>query len=240
MKLLINILFATALITGAGYSSAKSAPTVNNNVEDRHLSGFKAISISGSFDVYITQGSAESVRVEAPADVMKHIVTEVRGGVLKIYNRDHFSWGNLFGGHKITVYVNIKDINGIELSGSGDVYFKQGITANSLQLKLSGSGDLTGKVNAKTLESSISGSGDMKIYGHVESSAISLTGSGDFSARDLSTANTAIRVVGSGDAYINASNKIEASVTGSGDVHYSGRAQNISKSKTGSGDIERY
>jgi hypothetical protein len=51
--------------------------------------------------------------------------------------------------------------------------------------------------------------------------------------------NTAVHISGSGDASINASNKIDASVSGSGDIHYTGAAKNISSSKSGSGDISR-
>ncbi len=46
-----------------------------------------------------------------------------------------------------------------------------------------------------------------------------------------------VSVGGSGDAAVNASESLKASVTGSGDIHYSGHPKNVAKSKTGSGDI---
>ncbi|MGZ3820533.1 MAG: GIN domain-containing protein, partial [Mucilaginibacter sp.] len=46
-------------------------------------------------------------------------------------------------------------------------------------------------------------------------------------------------VTGSGDASVNASSKVDASVSGSGDIKYTGGAKNVSSSKSGSGDIER-
>jgi hypothetical protein len=205
MKSIIKFLLAATLSAGASYCIAK--PHTNykltvSEIVDRHLSGFGAVDVAGSFDVFITQGSTESVKVEAPADMMDRIITEVNGGVLKIYNKhDTFNWSDMFGHHKkIAVYVTAKDLNAINLTGSGDVFFKDGITTNALKLHVSGSGDMNGRVEVKTLESDLTGSGDMKISGHATGSTVSVVGSGDFTARSLVTVSTSVRVSGSGDA----------------------------------------
>ncbi|MES2275547.1 MAG: head GIN domain-containing protein [Bacteroidota bacterium] len=235
MKSLTKFLFAAVML--AGFNSAFA------ETQDRHLSGFHAISESGSFDIYITQGATESVRVEAPSDIINKIITEVSGDVLKIHEKsDHFNWGNIFnGGHKkIAVYIVVKDIHAISLSGSGDAFFKEGLSADRLELKTSGSGDMLGKVNVKTLETGISGSGDIKLSGSAETSTISTNGSGDFSGRDLVTATTMVRISGSGDASVNATQKLDARVSGSGDIRYTGGAKQISSHSSGSGDIHRF
>ena len=245
MRSLTKILLAVSLLSGpAGIYAAPHISTdiVITKIEDRHLSGFNAVSLGGSFDVYITQGPTESVKVEAPDNIIDHIITEVDNGVLKIYNKNDngFHLDDLFGNHKkIAVYVTAKDLNSIGVSGSGDVFFKEGIHTTSLKLRVSGSGDLYGKVDVKNLESGISGSGDVKLSGHAENSAVSVSGSGDFEARGLITSNTIVRVSGSGDASVNVSNSISASISGSGDVHYTGGAKNVMSSKSGSGDLER-
>jgi len=246
MKLSIKILLAAILLTGT-YTFAKPGATkklIASDITDRHLSGFNAVHVGGSFDVYITQGSGESVKVEAPADMMDRLVTEVKDGVLKIYNKQHnegWNWGELWGNHKkVRVYVTARDLNSIDISGSGNIFFKDGITTNSLKLKISGSGDILGKMDVKILESHISGSGDMKLTGRAENSTVTVVGSGDFIARDLLTANSQVHISGSGDAVINASAKVDASVNGSGDIRYTGNATNVSKRKSGSGDISKY
>jgi hypothetical protein len=245
MRSLIRVFAVIVLLAGSGISIAKSHPAVKVNfseIVDRHLSGFHAVDVAGSFDVYISQGSTESVKVEAPADIMSRIITEVDGGVLKIYNKhDTFNWGDLWGHHKkIVVYVVARDLNSVNLSGSGDAFFKDGIRANNLKLNISGSGDMTGRVDTKNLECNITGSGDMKLSGRTESSGVTLVGSGDYTARNLLTVNCAVRVSGSGDAQVNASERIDASVSGSGDVRYTGSAKLVNSRKNGSGDISRF
>jgi hypothetical protein len=243
MKSIFKFILPVAMMVAvSGYTVA--APHATNRVSasevvDRHLSGFHAIDVAGSYDVYITQGTTESVKVEAPSEMMEHIKTEVDNGVLRIYNKnDHFHWGDIWGHHpKIRVYVVAKDLNAINVSGSGDASFRDGIRAASMKLSVSGSGDMTGRIDAKTLESDISGSGDMKLSGHADNSTVSVVGSGDFTARSLTTMSTTVHVSGSGDAEIYASDKVDASVAGSGDVSYSGHPKSVHKNKSGSGDI---
>lgn len=233
MRSLKNFILAAVMVVISASAFAK------NNTEDRHLTGFNAVNVAGSFDVYITQGSSESVKVDAPADIIGRIVTEVEGGTLKIYTKrdDNNSWS--WHDKKVVIYVALRDVNAITLAGSGDIFFKEGLKATSLKLKLSGSGDITGKLNVKNLDSSIAGSGDITISGSADVSSVSVVGSGDFTARGMTTGNTKVSVAGSGDATVNVSDRLDASVVGSGDVHYTGSPKSINTSKAGSGSVSR-
>ncbi|WP_214072287.1 head GIN domain-containing protein [Mucilaginibacter sp. dw_454] len=231
----IKIFIALLLFIGVGQTYAA-------NIEDRHLSGFHAIDESGSFDVYITQGNTESVKVEAPADVIKEVLTDVRGGTLNIHSKNHVmsGWHNIFNNKKVVIYVTVKNIDGITVTGSGDIYFKEGLNAENIRLKVTGSGDVQGKLNAKNLSASITGSGDVKLSGRADNQDVDISGSGDYTARDFTVNNTKISITGSGDASVIANSSLAAHVSGSGDIHYGGNPKNISKNKSGSGDIERF
>jgi hypothetical protein len=239
MKLISRSLFTCLLLAGVAYIFTPAAAIAQQRTEDRHLSGFHAVDVGGPFDVRLTQGNTESVKVEAPEEVISRITTEVDNGVLKIYNKHNemFHFDDLFRHKKILVYVTIRDVNSIVVSGSGDVDFRDGLHADKMSLRVSGSGDVNGELQVKNLETSISGSGDVRISGHAETSAVRVSGSGDYSGRGLITQNTDVHVSGSGDASVYASEKINASVSGSGDISYGGHPKNVMKSKSGSGDI---
>ncbi len=232
------LLLATSSLTFAG---SVKIPVAHSSIEtqDRKLSGFHALASSGSFDVVLSQGNTESVRVKADADVINEVVTEVKNGTLMIHSKNNHSWGtgNFWNNKTVTIYVTAKDLNSIGVSGSGDLKIENQFNTNSLQLRLSGSGDFSGKVNVKTLEAAISGSGDFKIAGRADESNVAISGSGDFDGNGLMTKSTAIRISGSGDASIYASEKLDASVSGSGDIHYSGHPKSVSKIVHGSGDV---
>jgi hypothetical protein len=244
MKSLSQIALVAALLTGADETFAKPdiiAKTYSVEKQNRHLSGFSAISVTGSYDVYITQGNSESVTVEADDDIINRIITEVKDGELRIYTKQK-EWGLTFSlrTQKMIIRITAKDLNKVNLTGSGDVFFKDGLRATKLALSVTGSGDITGKVEVKNLESTVIGSGDIALDGRAESSVVKVSGSGDFRGKTLVTNNTTVWVAGSGDASVNVIRQITASVAGSGDIRYTGSAKQITTSKSGSGDINRF
>lgn len=254
MKSFIKLLLATLLVVGNCYAFAKPHPTLQTDTTfvtvDRHVSDFNSLHISGPFDIYITQGTTESVTLTAPKEILDRIVTEVNSGELRISNK-HDNWGwsekswwsdkSWWRHHKkILVHVTVKDLNSIKLSGSGSALFEAGITTNALKLTLRGSGNIVGKVQVKKLESSISGSGGIKLSGTAESSTIGVTGSGSFTAPELITSNSAVHLSGSGGAKINATDKVDAAISGSGGVSYTGTAKIVNAKKSGSGSVNRF
>lgn len=241
MKPISNFfLIAFVLIAFGSFTYSKfnqAAVTGPMETQNRNVGGFHAISSSGSFDVELRQGNTEAVKVDADAEVINEIVTEVKNGTLEIHSKNTHNWGNFWNNRHVKIFVTAKNLDNISLSGSGDFKIDNQLNASNLALRISGSGDFMGAINVKTVAVSISGSGDFKISGKAEESTVGISGSGDFSAGDLITKSTAIRVSGSGDANVYASEKLDAVVSGSGDVHYAGHPKSVSKSAHGSGDI---
>ncbi len=244
MKSILKPIALAFLLTSTGsltFAGSIKIPVKSSNIEtqERKVSGFHALASSGSFDVVLSQGNTESVRVKADADIINEVITEVKNGTLMIHSKNNHNWGmgNMWNNKTVTVYVVAKDLNSIGVSGSGDLKIENQFNTSSLALRLSGSGDFTGKVNVKTLEAAISGSGYFKIAGKADESNVAISGSGNFDGNDLMTRSTAIRISGSGDASIYASEKLDASVSGSGDVRYSGHPKSVSKVAHGSGEI---
>jgi hypothetical protein len=254
MKLFIKLLLAVLLISGNCYAFANPQATLQADTSfvtvDRHVSDFNSLHISGPFDVFIIQGTTESLKLDAPKEILDRIVTVVNNRELKISNK-HDNWGwsekswwsdKSWWRHnkKIVVHVTVKDLNSIKLSGSGSALFEEGLSASSLKLMVRGSGNMQGKVDVKKLESHISGSGNIKLSGTAESSSISVTGSGNFTAPELITSNSAVHLSGSGGAKINANDKVDAAISGSGGVSYTGTAKIVNSKKSGSGSISRF
>lgn len=254
MKKLAFILLAVSALAGNCPAFAKVCTNLKPDSltsVTREVAGFDAIHIQGPFEVYITQGTTESLKFDAPAEILSRIVTEVHGSTLEIHNKhDDWGWGEKswysdkgwWRKHpgKIKVWVTAKKLNSLKLSGSGGAFFNEGITANSLKLQVRGSGGISGKVAVKDLDSHISGSGHINLSGTADYSAVRLAGSAHFEAQFLVTSNYKLRVSGSGAARINASNSIVAALSGSGNVSYTGDARIVTTAKSGSGSISRF
>ena len=250
MKLFTKILLATCLFASALGTAAMAQSVANTDSMEtitRNLSGFTSIKIGGPFDVHLVQGPVESVKYVAGADIKNRITCKVTGSVLKIHNT-HDNWGtsnkswygekSVWHNHKkIQVYITAKDVSRIVVSGSGDVVFDDGVKAARLRLRVRGSGEIMGKVDVNKLDSRLSGSGHIKLSGNAVASSVRVVGSGHFEAGNLVTTQSAAHVSGSGHALVNANEKVNAVVRGSGEVSYTGQPKSVSKSTSGSGEV---
>ncbi|PWG80029.1 head GIN domain-containing protein [Pararcticibacter amylolyticus] len=205
--------------------------------EERQVRGFNAVHSAGAFDVYIKMGTTENLRLEGDEEQISKIETEVENGILKIsYKRgiNFRGWNN----KRVSVYITARSIEGLALSGSGNMEVTGTVRSTKLNTKVSGSGNIRFTAAVSTLNASISGSGKIKASGSAGSADIAISGSGEFSGKELKTSDSNIKVSGSGNAYIHADKSLNAVVSGSGDVFYSGNPA-VRQSKSGSGRISR-
>ncbi len=204
--------------------------------ETRNLSGYTAVSSSGSWDVMIAYGNSNSIEVEGDENLLPYIETRVEDGRLYISGKKRV---NLRSRHKITVYITMTRITGVSLSGSGDIigngkFGNEGRT----DCKLSGSGSIQLSFNKmKEVYVSISGSGNIRLSGTSETVDTHISGSGNIDCSNLVSDAVTVYVSGSGNTKVNANSSLEAHVSGSGNVYYSGAASSVQKHVSGSGRV---
>lgn len=211
------------------------------DLEDRNVGHFDVLKINGPMDVFITQSKDYEVRVEAPIDRMKNIETKVEGGALVVQykskrGRNNWSWKSMKG---IKVYVSVRDLEGLFLSGSGDVE-GSGLRAKQLKLNISGSGDIDLEVDAHKINTKISGSGDIDLIGSAERFDITISGSGDIDAFGLKTEECEVVIYGSGDCDVNVSQYLDVRINGSGNVTYKGNPVEVNQKVSGSGGAHKH
>ena len=104
---------------------------------------------------------------------------------------------------------------------------------------LRGSGDLElNGGSSATVALSVVGSGDVTVVGSCERFELDQTGSGDVDAEHLAAASAQVNLFGSGTVVLNARDKVDARLHGSGDIIVHGDPPERNASKTGSGDVE--
>jgi len=236
--LVFAFIVTAAHVSSNAHTLVKIVKTKKLNGEERSVSGFKGVSSSGSYNVKITMGSKETLRLEGDEEVIREIETVVEDGILKIKNKKHYdrSWRSSKG--KVSIYITAKALNSITLSGSGNISVDGLVKSNRLTNTLSGSGSISLSAAAEEYIGTISGSGEITVRGNAEKADIKIGGSGDFKGRDFKTSEADIKVSGSGNVSIGAENTLDAVVSGSGDIFYSGNPK-VSKTKSGSGNISR-
>ncbi len=80
----------------------------------RVVSTFDAVEVKGDFEVYLTQGPGQEVRLEGQENVLDAILTQMDGRELEIKFKPYVNVRN----HKpIRVYITNPTLTGVELSG---------------------------------------------------------------------------------------------------------------------------
>jgi hypothetical protein len=138
---------------------------------------------------------------------------------------------------KLNYIITVKDLEGVSISGSGDINGNDEFNSDSFYADIAGSGDIAIIVSANRLESNISGSGSIHLSGLTNSYDATITGSGDVDAFELRARDSSVVITGSGNCRISVADKLRAKITGSGDVLYKGQPQ-ISQSITGTGKVK--
>lgn len=225
MKKVLLAVLTLGILTSCSCSglNVKFSHTEAHAEEQRSLTGFDCIELLGSLDIKYQQSDSFSVRVDAPVEILKKVVTRVEGDKLIVNMEGEGEMIN-FGvpdGDNVTVYVTSPDLLGIALRGSGDFECQHLLDTDNLDIMLNGSGDIKF---------------DDIICDQVN---VSLVGSGDVELKHVKMLRSYVNLVGSGDVKVNYDNSgtVEANLTGSGDITLSGGVKDYKSNVRGSGDM---
>ncbi len=184
--------------------------------EARDVSGFNEVELKGVGNLSLEQTGSESLTVEAEEDVLPKIRTEVENKRLIISPERNTSINTT---KPINYKLTVKDLNTLEVSGSGNVKAED--------------------INTDELAVTIGGAGDVEIRGSADSQEVEISGSGEYRAGDLESKEAKMDVRGSGLATVNVSDELEAEVSGSGSVEYIGDPT-VQQEVSGAGEVRKH
>ena len=204
--------------------------------EERSVSGFTGVALSGIGNLYIEVGDEEALRIEAEDNLLPYFETEVRGTTLEIRTRENV---NLLPLRPVNFYLTVEALDTITVSGSGHAE-APGLQAEQFFATVSGSGSVKmAGLEAEALTATISGSGGLDIAGgEVEMQDITLSGSGKYEAKGMESAEADVRLSGSGSATVRVRDRLDVTISGSGSVRYIGDPT-VRETVSGSGVVSQ-
>lgn len=207
-------------------------------IEDRKISSFDSIHLSGSGQLTIIQGDTESLTVKTDDNIMKLIKTEVKSRTLEIsYEKPNFR--TMIKPSQRNEYVlEVIGLKSIHISGSADINSNK-LVMEDFDLQVTGSADVNIKdLDVENLKVKISGAGDINLKGKAGIQEINVSGKCDYRARDLESREVDLKISGAGNAAVKVSDRLDISISGVGDVEYQGSPE-ITQSITGKGKIKQ-
>ena len=204
------------------------------------VGNFTELSLGIPATLYIKQGSNEKVEIDCDDDIYDEIEFEMRGDRLVIKREGKgWNWNSGWRRSEVDVYVTMRTIEALSVSGSGNMESDGTLNTDDLELAVSGSGDMDLKIESDELETRISGSGSISLSGSAEEADARISGSGRVKAEDLTVKTFDARISGSGSCYITVKEEIEASISGSGSVYYAGDPDRVISNASGSGKVRK-
>jgi Putative auto-transporter adhesin, head GIN domain len=146
----------------------------------------------------IEQTGEESLTVTAEENLLAMFTSEVKHGVLYLT----FKKGNSFHGKRPTYKVTVKDLRHIHVQGGVEI-------------------EAT-KLASEKLSILVEGAAAGKLSGRSDDLTIDIKGAGLLSAGDLKAKRAKVSVQGAGQVTVNASDELDAEMSGAGIIWYIG------------------
>jgi hypothetical protein len=202
--------------------------------EDRKVSGFTSLEVSGAFNVYLYQGKSEALTLEADQNLMALIKTEVKGDKLRIYTE-----GNIQKATKLNVYLTFEELEMIDISGAVSVSSEEVLEFTELYFDGSGASEIDLHMNTDVLKADFSGASEINLTGTAKTANFDLSGASEIDALEFEIANCELDVSGASDARIHVSENLEVSISGAASVKYKGNPH-VSSDISGAGSLKSY
>ena len=230
----LSALLFTIVILFAGCSVLGERGNGKVVKQERNVSAFDAIEVSGAFDVYLSLGSTQSVFIETDENLQPLIRTGVSGSTLKIDNKEP-----IHNPKCMKVYITVTDLKRIEVSGAVDVHTQNKLTLTELSVEISGATDATLDIAVQKLEVSSSGGSNLKFTGMANNVDMDVSGAVDIRAFDLLAETVSLEISGAGEAEINVTKELKADISGAATVRYKGDPAKVDTDVSGAGSIKK-
>lgn len=223
------------LLIFAGICVSWDSPAKETVTENREVAHFDEICVSTAIQVILQQGKERAVKVEAAADVVSHIATEVRDRklVISLSSVDSRAKGPM------RVYVTVPGIKGIDASSAASVTSDDIWEAPELELEASSAANIRLAVNTRVLDIDLSSAAHLTVKGEARQLEAEVSSAAHLNAQELVAQEADIEVSGAAAASVYVEKEIKYEVSGAAKLSYKGNPQVLKADVSQSGKVSR-
>jgi hypothetical protein len=231
-----RILFISAL--GLLFSSASKAQNDRETIEgngklvtrDVPVKSFSELKANGVYELKLTQGDKETVRIEADENLQEYFTVTNEGSKL-IINTEKLRDKNLKGKVKMKVYISFKNLKNLEIATVGSVQSENQLAFDDLDFKNKSVGNVNLNLTANKFNMENKSVGNVELSGKAEDATVKNNGVGSLDASDFIVQTMDIENSGVGNAAVNAQKTLKVKDSFLGKVSNKGAATARKKNK---------
>ena len=179
--------------------------------DSRSVDSFTAIESSLPGNIFISQDSEQTLRIETNENVLDLVETVVVNGTLQLRLTSNVN----LNVRTLNVYISAADYERIRLSGAANLSSDNCLTLDELDLRISGAGNATLCGEANRLTVNISGAGNFGDYNFtVQDVQATISGAGNFRVTAEQTLD--VNISGAGSVFYRGNPEISSNISGAG------------------------
>lgn len=226
MKKILSSLILAAVVS---FSFAQSSET-------RQLDSFDEISVAEAIKVKLIPGSTHKAEVRVDGTDLAYVLTEVRGGKLKIHMSNQ---QNRYKNVDVSIEVTYVDLDEIEVSSAAKLTAVEAVKTQALSIEVTSAGDARITVDVESLEAKASSAGEIEVRGTSKRQTVKCSSAGDYNGYDLQSEMADVDVSSSGDARVFVSEELKAEASSGGSVKYRGDPQVVIADSSSGGRVRK-
>src|SRR5690554_272657 len=234
----VNLIIAigTAIILSACNFNFSAGERGNGHVvtEERSVSDFTEVKASAGMDVYLSEGDANKVVVEADENLLPLITTEVKDGKLTITTS-----GNIGFYKSKKVYVTYRELTDISATSGAEIVGNSVIRSERLSLNSSSGAEIKLEVFSRELSATSSSGADIEIKGKASSFNAQASSGSELDAQKLEAINRIARASSGAKINLTVKEKLETHVSSGADINYYGNPVSVNSNKSSSGSVTK-
>ena len=196
--------------------------------KDISVNSFDELDASGVFNLQLSQGDKETLRIEADDNLMDLFIVENEGSTLTIKMKKN---SNFNSKKQLKVYVTFKTLKSMNLGMVGGTSSDEKLKFADLKLKNQSVGSVSLNMTLQTLNMENQSVGSVKLEGSAENAIVKNNSVGSINAGNFVVQKMDIENNGVGSATVNAEKELKYSDSFLGKVSNRGNATVKKKNK---------
>jgi hypothetical protein len=200
--------------------------------EERTVSAFNKIKVSGAVHVVYTPSDTLNVVVKGKSDDLTRIETRVENQTLMISGQSR-------SGSALYVYIRNNQLHNIETSGATNFKTTAPLRGDSLSIYASGASDLKAKMEIRKLTCLGDGAANLVLEGSSDYMEATVSGAASLKSYNLVTKEAVVVSSGAANAKVHVTDNLKATASSASDIKVKGDPKDVTAETSMAASITR-